>query len=1020
MKVLVYHGEHTPKGGNFYFEIRTANVAVQSTEFADRTSCVERAYEVLTYIKRNAAPKNEMYLSKRDDIWVLNISNKYQLALVQPETCKDSEDAQRIVNQISQGVNGNLELIDIQSPEDVLPYAQTETETTTGAESPPLPAEPDDLLPLTDPPGIDDYHPDITPASDRAGFHTFSEIINGEEQFFFHFNDSSGTPLLFSEAYRSAAGRDRGMASVKIHGTEEEQYDFNEEGEEFRFRLIAKNQQEIARSRFFDDRAEMLRYLFWLRTYLNDDQAEKKDSRGTILNPGNIMIPRFSSGAIPQTGPCGPIFKPLEPLTAADISIFWGRDKELKEVYKMIMGTNLLLLYGAARSGKSSLVRCGLPNQYKSSEWHGVIVERHGDINKNFRQRLHREWKKLVPKETAVPSSEPMEIIRSLQEYQPQTTYLIFDDLEELFTDEPKPEEQEEFFNHLYQITQSDGRIKAILIIDETYLAHLTNYESVVPNLFEHRYRLERMSMRGISTGLVDCLEMLNNMSPMQVPDPKETTESIMERMSQGKDHIEVACMQIYMNELQQKACADKKNGEVLFDKALVEKSPPPEEMIESYLNDRRASLQNEPPEDPESLQHQLKELDEVQARCQCAPAPAVVPVAAAAPTVYPSWVSWTGWVLLLLLLLLFFWPKPAMTDVNITSRPESCAACEQYLSEFGEAATYGAYAKAQLTSLPCQEWADCRIARETESCGTYIKYLEKYRNTGSCSEDFLNEIIKSCLLPANTDVIGNCKLLTEILPVSDLPTDMLCLIYDEYIEAFGADNSCTALLREQRDSLRCTIPEAASTVVSSCAALRAKAATAGGLSSRELASLEQCACDEAFGKADCDTYEYYLKTYGNNGRCADDIQRALAQLRKLNCPLPMGDVCYLTATKEPVTWANAHTQCPQGYKLICANQVRYLLKTFYGNDLKKSYAYMIRKIEDTSISIDTKGFWTATEYSDTEAYAIEKDATGKAIKTPEGVDKSESRPCLCISPGPKFQNSPIRELQCLSKSLSN
>ena len=80
----------------------------------------------------------------------------------------------------------------------------------------------------------------------------------------------------------------------------------------------------------------------------------------------------------------------------------------------------------------------------------------------------------------------------------------------------------------------------------------------------------------------------------------------------------------------------------------------------------------------------------------------------------------------------------------------------------------------------------------------------------------------------------------------------------------------------------------------------------------------------------------------------------------------------------------------------------------------------MVGKIEASDLTFDADGFWTATEFSDSQAYAIEKDKAGKSIRMPEGIDKSATRPCLCIAPGPKFSESPISDLQCLSKSLSN
>lgn len=904
MKVLVHYYEENTEAYRFNYQLYTDGIIAESRHYPDRISCVENAYDLLKYLKASRTPLKEVYLARHKQDWVINVSDKYQLRLVQPSHCNDAEEAEKIVEHILQALDEQIELIDV-------------------------------------------------PKNDR------DQYISTTER---SFSMPEPTP----EEEKSTA--------PEIQLIEDD----------FKGKL----------------------------------PPERKGRRGGLaINPANILIPKFGGGVTPTDGPCGKVFKPMEPLTVVDLSLFWGRDRELKEIYELILGTNLLLLYGASKSGKSSLVRCGLPNYHKQTEWHGIIVERREDINKNFAQELQRESKKLALPLENDNNRTTLEVLKALQSQSEKPIFLIFDHLEELFTDNPSPEEKKEFFALLQDIVQSDDHIKAILIIDETYLAHLTNYETVVPNLFEHRYRLEKMSARGISSGLVDCLDMLNNMNTVKVPDPKVTTEAIMERMSDGRDQIEVGCMQIYLNELQQEACKRKNNGEVLIDKKLIDSSDPPEKMISAYLNKQRTEIKEQKAETPEEqadAQQRLQELKKVEEQCNCSTPPT--------PLASPSWVSWAGLGLLLLLLMLFifFWPQAGMTTPELNEQPTGCAQCEQYLIEFGAEAPFGAFAQQQLASNNCQEWADCQIAQEANSCETYIKYLEKYRHNGSCSEDFLNAIIKSCLLPANTNVVGNCKLLTEILPNSEIPADMLCLIYEAYITAFGADHSCAQLLAGLREDLRCVQPTEASTSNLSCTELRTKSRRGGTLSTAERSALEACACEEALAKGDCNSFELYLKNYGNDGRCSGEVRTALQELQKLDCPLPMGDICFLTATKEPVPWASAHTQCPQGYKLICESQVRYLLQKFYNNNLSNSYSFMVGKLEAANLDIPTAGFWTATESSDSEAYAIEKDVANKTINLPQGISKLESRPCLCIAPGPKFKDSPISDLQCLSKSLSN
>lgn len=1014
MKVLVHHYEENTEAYRFNYQLYAAGIIVESRHFPDRISCVENAYDLLKYLQASRTPLEEVYLAKHKQDWVVNVSDKYQLRLVHPANCNDSKEAEKIVEHLLQSLDEQIELVDVSPNErdqyitttDILfstPENTSAPRQTTGAE-----------IQL-----IEDTSSDKAPPEKQARFIPFSEKEGENTKFFFHFTDQSGQALLFSKDYTSEEELDLVINQIYQNAVEQDRYEIskNEEGSFFQI----KNEAGVvlARSRTFEDEKERTRFIFWLRIHFKGKiPTEQKGRRGGLaINPANILIPKFGGGVTPMDGPCGKVFKPMEPLTAVDLSLFWGRDRELKEIYDLILGTNLLLLYGAAKSGKSSLVRCGLPNYNKQTEWHGIIVERRENINENFTHQLQRESKKLELPTKDHSDSTTLEVLKELQDQSEKPIFLIFDHLEELFTDNPNPEEKKEFFALLQDIVQSDDHLKAILIIDETYLAHLTNYETVVPNLFEHRYRLEKMSARGISSGLVDCLDMLNNMNTVKVPDPKETTQVIMDRMSNGRDQIEVGCMQIYLNELQQEACRRKKNGEVLIDKKLIDSCDPPEKLISAYLDKQRAEIKEQKAETPEELadvQQKLQELEKVQKQCNCS--------SPATPLASPGWVSWAGLGLLLLLLILFifFWPQAGMTNPELNEQPTSCAQCDQYLEKFGAEAPFGAFAQQQLASNNCQEWADCQIALEEKSCETYIKYLEKYRYNGSCSEDFLNAIIKSCLLPANTEVVGNCKLLTEILPNSQIPADMLCLIYEEYIAAFGADNSCAQVLAGLREDLNCVKPTEAAPSTLSCTELRLKSRNGGTLSRSEQSAFEKCACDEAMAKGDCSSYELYLKNYGNDGRCSGEIRTALRELQQLDCPLPMGDICFLTATKEPVPWASAHTQCPQGYKLICESQVRYLLQKFYNNNLSNSYSFMVRKIEAADLDIPAAGFWTATESSDSEAYAIEKDLVNKTIELPQGISKSETRPCLCIAPGPKFKDSPISELQCLSKSLSN
>ncbi|MEL7120287.1 MAG: ATP-binding protein, partial [Bacteroidota bacterium] len=62
-------------------------------------------------------------------------------------------------------------------------------------------------------------------------------------------------------------------------------------------------------------------------------------------------------------------FKFLDAYGIDDRKIFFGRDWEIDELYDRLQESNLVLLYGASGTGKTSLIKCGLYNLYNSTDW---------------------------------------------------------------------------------------------------------------------------------------------------------------------------------------------------------------------------------------------------------------------------------------------------------------------------------------------------------------------------------------------------------------------------------------------------------------------------------------------------------------------------------------------------------------------------------------------------------------------------------------------------------------------------
>ena len=57
-------------------------------------------------------------------------------------------------------------------------------------------------------------------------------------------------------------------------------------------------------------------------------------------------------------------FKFLDSYEKSDKEQFFGRNKEIAQLYNALHTSNLMLLYGASGTGKTSLINCGLANEF--------------------------------------------------------------------------------------------------------------------------------------------------------------------------------------------------------------------------------------------------------------------------------------------------------------------------------------------------------------------------------------------------------------------------------------------------------------------------------------------------------------------------------------------------------------------------------------------------------------------------------------------------------------------------------
>ncbi len=83
-------------------------------------------------------------------------------------------------------------------------------------------------------------------------------------------------------------------------------------------------------------------------------------------------------------------YKFLDSYSKEDRDIFFGRDKEIEELYSRVFESRILIVYGTSGTGKSSLINCGLANKFNDSDWLPVTVRRGSNINQSLYESLER------------------------------------------------------------------------------------------------------------------------------------------------------------------------------------------------------------------------------------------------------------------------------------------------------------------------------------------------------------------------------------------------------------------------------------------------------------------------------------------------------------------------------------------------------------------------------------------------------------------------------------------------------
>ena len=284
-------------------------------------------------------------------------------------------------------------------------------------------------------------------------------------------------------------------------------------------------------------------------------------------------------------------FKFLDSYTREDRDIFFGRDREIEEMYQKVFESKMLLVYGISGTGKTSLINCGLANKFEDSDWLPVSVRR----GRNVVDSLERELKKVALSkiQSAVDSRQSakkdltgeqiFKILQSIYLDHFKPIYLIFDQFEELFIFGDR-EEREEFIQIVKAVVDSDVQCRFIFSIREEYLAGVTEFERLIPEFLANRMRIEKMT----SKNAIQVIE-----GPCKVHNIKVEegfSETVLEKLSPESAEVELTYLQVFLDKAFRLA-TDKDKEKPGFTNELLEQVGDVSDLLGNFLEEQISAL---------------------------------------------------------------------------------------------------------------------------------------------------------------------------------------------------------------------------------------------------------------------------------------------------------------------------------------------------------------------------------------------------------------------------------------------
>jgi len=122
----------------------------------------------------------------------------------------------------------------------------------------------------------------------------------------------------------------------------------------------------------------------------------------------------------------------------------------------------------------------------------------------------------------------------------------------------------------------------------EEFIGHFSEFESLCPSIFQHRFRVEKMGRKQVQEVIQSMLEAPQYRDDFDVKGSHKLAESILAKLPDKRKEIELSHVQVFLGELWDRADEVKTENELpVFDANLLTKNDNLESVLESFLISR-------------------------------------------------------------------------------------------------------------------------------------------------------------------------------------------------------------------------------------------------------------------------------------------------------------------------------------------------------------------------------------------------------------------------------------------------